>query len=72
MKEDHAVEFVAVKDGPPTSEYMLRFVVAIPSKLDGGLSISLCDSTVHLAVHTSELQLASVAAFEFNERLEFL
>jgi hypothetical protein len=41
---------------------MLRFVIAVPSKLDGWQSVSLCDSKVHLAVDTSELELAGVAA----------
>ena len=50
---------------------MLRFVIAVPSKLDAGLAISLLELAVHLAVDTSELELARVAEFKFDERLEF-
>jgi hypothetical protein len=72
MKEDHAFQLVAVQDGPSPSKYVLRFVIAVPSELNGGQSVTLRELAVHLTVDTSELKLASVATFEFNERLEFL
>ena len=71
MKEDHSVQLVTCNNGPPSPKHMLRFVIAVPSKLDAGLAISLRESAVHLATDATELKLAGVAAFELDERLEF-
>ena len=72
MEDNFALKPLPIETGPSSSKYLLRFVMALPSELDCGLSVSLSEPANHLAVEIGGLKLACSIAFEFYEGLEFL
>jgi hypothetical protein len=72
MEDNFALEPLPIETGPSSSKNLFSFVMALPSELDCGLSVSLSELAIHFAVDIGELKLACSIAFEFYEGLEFL
>jgi hypothetical protein len=72
VEEHHAVEFVALHDGPTSALGWIHLVVAIPGPLDRRLAIPCRQAAIHLAVDVAEVELAAVLLVELEIALLFL
>jgi hypothetical protein len=69
MEEDHPIEFVALQHGPAPPHRRVRFIVALPGPLDGGLAVPLALPVVDDALDVAELERNPLPLLELDERL---
>ena len=71
VEEDHAVQFVALQNGPAPARAGVHLVHAFPGPLDGGLPAPLGDAVIDVAGRQAELEFAHPVGPELDERRAF-
>jgi hypothetical protein len=71
VEEDHAVQFVALKNGPSTAHAGVHLVHALPGPLGGGLPAPFGDAVVDVAAGQAEPELAQMVGPELDESWAF-
>ena len=66
MEENHALEFIAVQHQPATALSRVHFVVAVPGKFDGGLTIPFPEAVVYPALHIAEMEVPRALVLELE------
>ena len=66
VKEDHAVKFFVLYDGPTSALRWVHFVVAVPGPCNGCFTVSCRQAAVHLPVDVAEVELSVALLVELE------
>src|SRR5207248_8428133 len=72
VKEDHAVQFLALQHGAAPSLGGVHLGVAVPGPFHGWLALPGCLATIHLALDVAEVKVAPAPVVELDVRLDLL